>query len=63
MDYLVSQIEAHRDHLPTIAKLIKYIVQNQFTKNDLMTTVGLVKDISKLKNTKKNGDEMIITLL
>ena len=63
MDYLISLVEAHRDHLPTIAKLIKYIVQNPFTKNDLMSTLGLVKDISKLKSTKKNLEEMIITAL
>jgi hypothetical protein len=49
--------------LPTIAELIKYIVQNPFTKNDLMLTLGLVKDISKLKSTKNNLEEMIITAL
>lgn len=32
MDYLVSLVESHRDHLPTISKLIKYIIQNPLTK-------------------------------
>ena len=50
MDYLISLVEAYRDHLPTIAELIKYIVQNPFTKNDLMFTLGIVKDMSKLKD-------------
>jgi len=63
MDYLFSLVEAYRDNLPTIAELIKYIVQNPFTKNDLMFTLGLLKDISKLKSTKKNLEEMIITAL
>jgi hypothetical protein len=49
--------------LPTITELIKYIVQNPFTKNDFMFTLGLVKDISKLKSTEKNLEEMIITAL
>jgi hypothetical protein len=63
MDYLISLVEAYRDHLSTIAKLIKYVVQNPFTKNDLMFTLSLVKDISKLKSTKKNLEKMIITAL
>ena len=41
LGYLVSLVEAHRDHLPTISKLIKYVVQNPFTKNDLMVALGL----------------------
>jgi hypothetical protein len=32
-------------------------------KNDLMFTLGLVMDISKLKSTMKNLEEMIITAL
>ena len=63
MDYLISLVEAYRDHLPTIAKLIKYIVQNPFTKNNLMSTLCLVKAMSKLKSTKSNLQEMIITAL
>lgn len=59
MDYLVSIVEAHRDHLPTISKLIKYIVQNHFQKNDLIVALGLVKDINRLKNIKKNLEERI----
>ncbi|MDN5845835.1 MAG: hypothetical protein L0H53_06125 [Candidatus Nitrosocosmicus sp.] len=52
--YLVSLVEAHRDHLPTISKLIKYVIQNRFTKNDLTAALTLVNDITRLKNTKKN---------
>jgi hypothetical protein len=63
MDYLISLVEAYRDQLSTIAELINYFVQNPFTKNDLMFTLGLVKDISKLKSTKNNLEEMIITAL
>ncbi len=36
IDFLVSLIEAHRCHLPTVSKLIKYVVQNPFQKNDLI---------------------------
>jgi hypothetical protein len=32
INFLVSLIEAHRDHLPTISKLIKYVVQTPFKK-------------------------------
>jgi hypothetical protein len=32
IDFLVSLIEAHRDHMPTISKLIKYVVQTPFKK-------------------------------
>jgi hypothetical protein len=63
MDYLISLVEAYRDNLLAVAELIKYIVQNPFMKNDLMFTLGLVMDISKLKSTMKNLEEMIITAL
>ena len=53
MGYLVSLIEAHRDHLPTISKLIKSIIQNPFTKNDLIVALGLVNDINRLKIPRK----------
>ena len=59
MNFLVSLVEAHRDHLPTISKLIKYVIQNPFTKNDLMASLVLAKDISQLKSTKKILEERI----
>jgi hypothetical protein len=59
MNYLVSLVEAHRDHLPTISKLIKYIIQNPFTKNDLIAALALVNDITRLKSTKKSLEERI----
>ena len=59
MDSLVSLIEAHRDHLPTIIKLIKYIIQNPSSKNDLIAALALVKDIPRLKITKQNLEEKI----
>jgi len=61
--YLVSLIEAHVDHLPTIIKLIRYIIQNPFAKNDLVATLALVKEIPRLKSTKKNLEENIENLL
>ncbi len=57
--YLVSLVEAHRDHLPTISKLIKYVIQNPFRKDDLIVALGLVKDINQLKSTKKSLEERI----
>ncbi len=59
--YLVSLVEAHRDHLPTISKLIKYIIQNPFTKNDLIVALALVKDINRLKTyqEKSRGENRI----
>jgi hypothetical protein len=62
MGFLVSFIEAHRNHLPTISKLIKYIVQHPFTKNDLIGSLGFVKDINRLRTVKKNPVENISTL-
>ena len=59
MGFLVSLIEAHMGHLPTIAKLIKYVVQNPFQKNDLIVALGFVKDINRLRNIKKNLEERI----
>ena len=59
LGYLVSRVEAHRDHLPTITKLIKHIIQNPFTKNDLMVALGLVKDINRLRNVKNTLEEKI----
>ena len=59
LGYLVSLIEAHRDHMPTISKLIKYVIQNPFTKNDLIAALALVNDIPRLKTTKKNLEERI----
>jgi hypothetical protein len=61
--YLVALIEAHRDHLPTIIKLIKYIIQNPFTKNDLIAALTLVKDIPRLKSTTKNLEDRINDLI
>ena len=57
MDYLVSLIEAYPDGLPTITKLVKYIIQNQLTKNDLMVALALVKDIPRLKRVEKPRGE------
>ena len=62
MGYLVSLVEAHKDHLPTISKLIKYIIQTSFTKNDLIAALALVNDITRLKTTKKNLEERIESL-
>lgn len=62
IDMLVSLIEAHRDHLPTIIKLVRYIIQNPFKKNDLIATLALVKDIPRLKNTKENLEDKIQSL-
>ena len=59
MGYLVSVVEAHRGHLPTISKLIKYIIQNPFRKNDLIVALGLVKDINRIRNVKSTLEEKI----
>lgn len=61
-DYLVSLIETYRDSIPTISKLIKYIVQNPLTRNDLVIALALVKDIPRLRNVKKNLEEKIENL-
>jgi hypothetical protein len=57
--YLVFLIEAYHDSLPTIVKIIKYLIQNPSTKDDLIATVALVKDIPKLRNIKQNLEEKI----
>ena len=43
MDYLVSLTEGYQDVLSTIVKVIKYLIQNPSTKNDLIATLALVK--------------------
>ncbi len=59
MDYLVSLIEAHRDILPTVSKLINHVIQNPSTKNDLIIALELVYDINRLKSVKKTLEEKI----
>ncbi len=59
LNFLVSLLEVHRDHLPTISKLIKYVIQNPLTKNDLIAALALVNDITRLKTTKKNLEDRI----
>lgn len=63
IDALVALIETHRNHLPTIMKLIKYIIQNPSSKNDLIATLALVKDILRLKRTKENLEDKIQSLI
>lgn len=59
MDCLLSLIESHIDILPTVSKLIKHIIQNPFTKNDLIIALELVYDINRLRNIKKTLEEKI----
>ncbi len=59
---MVSLVESHRDHLPTISKLIKYVIQNPLTKNDITAALELVKDIPHLRSIKKNLEEKIENL-
>lgn len=59
MDSLVSLMETHRDHLHTINKLIKYIIQNPSSKDDLVAALAVVKDIPRLKITQKNLEDKI----
>jgi len=62
MGYLVSLIDTYKDNLPTISKLIKFIIQHPSTKNDLIAALGLVKDIPNLKRLKKQLEEKIENL-
>lgn len=57
--YLVSLFEAYQDTLPTIIKIIKYLIQNPSTKDELIATLTLVKDIPRLKITKNNLEQKI----
>ena len=59
MDCLLSLIESHIDILPTVSKLIKHIIQNPFTKNDLIIALELVYDINRLRSVKKTLEEKI----
>ncbi len=56
---MVSLVESHQGHLPTISKLIRYIIQNPLTKNDIIAALELVKDIPRLRSIKKNLEEKI----
>jgi hypothetical protein len=60
--YLVSLIEGYQDTLPTIIKIIKYLIRNPSTKDDLIATLALVKDIPRLRIIKKNLEERIAAL-
>ena len=52
--YLVSLTEGYQDVLPTIVKVIKYLIQNPSTKNDLIATLALVKDNIQIKKCQEN---------
>jgi hypothetical protein len=60
--YLISLIEAYQDTLPTIVKIIKYLIQNPSSKDDLIATLALVKDKPRLRLIKKNLEERIDAL-
>ena len=57
--YFVSLLVVYLDALPTIVKVVKYLIQNPSTKNDLFTTLGLVEEIPRLRSIKKNLKEKI----
>jgi hypothetical protein len=60
--YLIALIEAYQDTLPTIVKIIKYLIKNPSTNDDLIATLALVKELPRLRHIKKNLEERITSL-
>ena len=57
--YLVSLIETYQNSFPNIIKVVKYLIQNPSNKDDLIEALTLVKDLHKLRISKKNLEEKI----
>lgn len=62
MSDLALLVEFHYHNLPIIKRMIRFILSNPITQHDLIVTLELVKDIKRLKNTKKNLEEKIQNL-
>lgn len=62
MTYLVSLIVSYQESLPTITKLVRYLVQNPSTKDDLLESIKVVKDLPRLKAVRKQLENNIQTL-
>ena len=59
---LILLMEFHQENLPTIKKMIRFILSNPVSKNDLLVALALATDISRLKNVKKRLEENISSL-
>lgn len=53
MHDLVLLFELHQDNLPIIKKMIRFILSNPVSQNDLMTILEIMDDIPRLKVVKK----------
>lgn len=62
MSDLVLLVEFHYHNIPIIKRMIRFILSNPVSQNDLIIALSLVKDINRLKNIKKNLEEKIETL-
>lgn len=61
-DEIVSLIDFNQEYLTTITKFIRYIILNPVSRNDLLTTLVLVKDLPKLKAIQKQLENNIKAL-
>jgi hypothetical protein len=56
---LMLLIEFHQENLPTIKKMIRFILSNPVSKNDLLVALALATDTSRLRNVKEKLEEKI----
>lgn len=62
MNDLVLLYEYHQQSLPTIKKIIRFVLSNPVSQNDMILALALAKDISRLRNIKRNLEEKVATL-
>jgi hypothetical protein len=62
MTQLVSLIVSYKESLPTIIKLVSYLIQNPSTKENLLESIKVVKEFPRLKALKKQLENKIQAL-
>jgi len=59
---LVLLVECRQHQLPIIKKIIRFILSNPISQNDMIIALALATDISRLRNIKKKLEENIKVL-
>lgn len=59
---LVLLVEFHSYNLPIIKKMMRFILSNPVSQNDMIIALALAIDISRLRNIKRNLEEKVSTL-
>ena len=56
---LISLMEFHQENLPIIKKMIRFILSNPISKNNLLFALTLATDTSRLRNVNKRLEEKV----